>query len=105
MSLIFNFGQRGEKFTAFNINLGTNDCPRFSCACHKNNVAVRMAIKKSKPLCQVLRVLSAYAAKTKNSINLYKLNLKTKAKLRIENQTRWSSSFLMLAAFQQFSRR
>jgi hypothetical protein len=78
MSLIFNFGQRGEKFTAFNINLGTNDCPRFSCACHKNNVAVRMAIKKSKPLCQVLRVLSAYAAKTKNSINLYKLNLKKK---------------------------
>jgi hypothetical protein len=48
----FNFGKRGEKFTVFNINLGTNDCPRFSCACHKNNVAVRMAIKKSTPLCQ-----------------------------------------------------
>lgn len=28
------------------INLGTNDLPRYSCACHKNNIAVRMAIKK-----------------------------------------------------------
>jgi hypothetical protein len=28
------------------INLGTNDLPRFSCACHMSNIAVRMAIKK-----------------------------------------------------------
>ena len=42
--------REGERFNDFSIKLGTNDCPRFSCACHKNNIAVRMAIKKCKYL-------------------------------------------------------
>ena len=31
----------------FSIKLGTHEIPRFSCASHKNNIAVRMAIRKS----------------------------------------------------------
>ena len=39
----------------------------------------------------------------KFSINIYKLNISRKAKLRIESPTRWSSSFLILEAFQRAS--
>lgn len=81
------------------INLGTDEIPRYSCACHKNNIAVRIAIKKHNHISRVLVKLSKYAAKHKNSINLVKLSIKKKARLRIENKTRWSSSYLMLESF------
>ncbi|CAF1132277.1 unnamed protein product, partial [Brachionus calyciflorus] len=45
--------------------------------------------------------LSSYAAKNKNSINTCKFFIKKKARLRIENTTRWSSSFLILESFQK----
>jgi len=78
------------------LNLGTCDCPRFSCACHKSNCAVRWAIKNHPIFSRVLARLSSHASSVKNSINVYKLNISKKAKLRIESLTRWSSSFLML---------
>ena len=74
---------------------------RFSCSCHKCNIAVRWAIKKCPPLVKILAKLSKYAGTVKNSINLYKMHISKKARLRIENDTRWSSSFLMLEAFQK----
>ena len=85
----------------FMLNFGTDDFPRFSCACHKNNIAVRWAIKNHPVLSRTLAKLSAYSVSVKNSINFYKLNISEKARLRIESPTRWSSSFLMLLAFQR----
>jgi hypothetical protein len=85
----------------FMLNIGEDKCSRFGCACHKNNIAVRLAIKSHPVLSRVLAKLSSYAATVKNSINLYKLNISKKARLRIECPTRWSSSFLMLEAFQR----
>ena len=38
----------------FSIKLGTNELPRFSCANHKNNIAVRLAIKKSSSFSSLL---------------------------------------------------
>ncbi len=60
-----------------------------------------MAIKKCPSLTRVLAKLSKYAGAVKNFINLYKLHVSKKARLRIENVTRWASSFLMLEAFQR----
>jgi len=98
----YSFKSRdSEPLKCFKINLGTAECPRFSCTCHKCNIAVRMAIKKCPSLTRVLAKLSKYAGAVKNFINLYKLHISKKARLRIENDTRWASSFLMLEAFQR----
>ena len=78
------------------MELGTDKLPRYSCACHKNNIAVRWAINADKYLPRVLKNLSSYSAKHKNSINRNKLSIQKKARLRIENSTRWSSCFLVL---------
>jgi hypothetical protein len=73
--------------------------PRFNCACHKCNVAIRKAIKKCPMLVRDLANVTSFAS----SIN--KSNLKAeifnilKCRLRCENITRWSSSFLMLHAY------
>jgi hypothetical protein len=91
----------GDPIYELNINFGTNDIPRFSCACHKANIAVRLAIKKHKGLSTLLASLSCFAAKTRNSINKSHLHIDEKSRLRCENQTRWSSSFLMLESFKK----
>ena len=81
------------------IKLGTIELPRFSCAAHKMNIAVRKAILSHKPLSKMLRKLSKFAASVKHSINLSKIHLSNKCCLRCENATRWSSSFLMLWSY------
>jgi hypothetical protein len=45
----------GDPLYELIINLGSNELPRFSCACHKANVAMRIAIKKYKPFYNQLR--------------------------------------------------
>jgi len=82
-----------------NIKLGTNELPRFSCAAHKMNIAVRKAILSHKPLSKMLGKLSKFAASVKHSINLSKIHLSNKCCLRCENATRWGSSFLMLWSY------
>ena len=48
----------------------------------------------------MLRVVSAFSAKHRYSISRVKLSIERRARLRLENQTRWSSSLLMLDSFQ-----
>jgi hypothetical protein len=64
------------------INLGSNDLPRFSCACHKSNIAVRMAIKKHS-LAKKLKQLSKFAARTRRVIKLSRIHIKKNVDLRI----------------------
>jgi hypothetical protein len=44
----FDFDENAEPFFELKINLGTNELPRFSSACHKSNIAVRRAISFDK---------------------------------------------------------
>lgn len=60
------------------IKLGTYELPRFSCAAHKMNIAVRRAITSHKPLSKMLKKLSAFSAKIKHSIDLSKVHLSKK---------------------------
>lgn len=92
---------KGELITDLVINLGTDDLPRFSCASHKCNIAVRLAIKSHQNLCQTLAKLTNFAASTRRSINLIKLHTEKKSRLRCENLTRWYSSYLMLDSFRK----
>ena len=79
-----------------NINLGSDDLPRFQCANHKLNLVIRYAISKSPEINRILSELnkcnSDIKAKIKFNHNFY-LN---KCKLRLENKTRWSSSYFVL---------
>jgi hypothetical protein len=95
----FEGGERGEPIYELSIQLGTDNISRYSCACHKNNIAVRMAINNCTPFVKILSKLSRFASNYKKSINLVKISIKNKARLRIENKTRWSSTFLMLESF------
>ena len=65
-----DFVNYSEPHFCIKLNLGTDECPRFSCACHKNNIAVRWAIKNHTTLSRDLAKLSSYAGSVKNSINL-----------------------------------
>ena len=81
------------------IVLGSNHLPRFSCAAHKLNVAVRTATKSHQSFSRMLRNLSQFASSIRRSIALSKIHLTKKCQVRCENATRWSSSFLMLSSF------
>lgn len=91
----------GDPLYELHINLGSNDIPRLSCACHKANVAVRMAVKKHESFSTLLAALSKFAARTRASINQSRIHINEKSRLRCENQSRWSSSFLMLESFKK----
>ena len=81
------------------IELGTNKLPRFSCACHKTNLAVRKAIKSSKAFVNALAALNNFASKSHQSHELSSIFHDLKSRLSSENLTRWSSSFLLLWSF------
>ena len=66
------------------MELGTDKLPRYSCACHKNNIAVRWAINADKYLPRVLKNLSSYSAKHKNSINRNKLSIQKNEKFKFK---------------------
>ncbi len=65
----------------------------FSCSNHKNNIAVRMAIRKSPSLTRMLISLSRFASSVRMSTFKSRDFILKKVRLQIENTTRWSSSF------------
>ncbi|RNA33732.1 zinc finger BED domain-containing 4-like [Brachionus plicatilis] len=73
------------------VELGVNKVPRFSCACHKANLAVRHAISLHK-IGDDLKKLNLVNSQIRKSIQLNKTFNKSQA----TNATRWSSAFLML---------
>jgi hypothetical protein len=78
------------------IKLGSFDIPRFCCACHKLNLAVRHAIESHGSICKILSKINSSNATIRRSVRLNNVFAEKKCRLRIENLTRWSSSFLML---------
>lgn len=79
-----------------NINLGSSELPRISCANHKLNLCIRTAIAKHKPLNVNIRILNSYVNRIKRTIRLNEIFVNAKCRLRLENSTRWGSTFLML---------
>lgn len=88
-----------DKINFLSIELATNSVPRYSCTAHKLNLAVRSSIKMCNNFCTILTKLSQFATSIRRSNVRSKDFIKNKAKLRCENGTRWSSSYLMLESF------
>ncbi|RNA09202.1 zinc finger BED domain-containing 1-like [Brachionus plicatilis] len=77
-----------EEINILNIELGTNMIPRYSCAAHKINLAVRAAIKSCPVFSNTLTKLSKFASSIRR-FNVLSVNfIEKKAKLRCENGTR-----------------
>ena len=66
---------------------------------HKLNIALRKSIKISQTLTNLLTSLSNCASEIRMSNAKSKIFQKKKSRIRNENLTRWSSSYLMLNSF------
>ena len=78
------------------INSGADNIPRFSCANHKFNIAVRAAITVHIELTEILKNLNKANSSIRRSVSLNHAFKSEKCKLRLDNLTRWSSAYLML---------
>lgn len=87
---------KGSPIKNLKIKLGSSDLPRFCCACHKLNLAFRHAIESHGAICKILSKINSSNATIRISVKLNNVFAEKKCRLRIENLTRWSSSFLML---------
>ena len=70
--------------------------PRISCGNHKINLAVKNAIKRHETMRIQIRKLNIWVTKIRKSVELTKVFANSRCRLRLDNETRWGSSFLML---------
>ena len=70
--------------------------PRISCSNHKINLAVRSAIKNHRNMQTHLRAINIWITKIRKSVELTKVFANAKCRQRLDNDTRWGSTFLML---------
>jgi hypothetical protein len=70
--------------------------PRISCGNHKINLAVKNAIKRHETMRIQIRKLNIWVTKIRKSVELTKVFGNSRCRLRLDNETRWGSSFLML---------
>ena len=70
--------RKGSLIKDLRIKLSSNYLPRFSCACHKINIAVRKAISSHPSLCKILRDLNIKNKKIRRSLKLSKVFSKKK---------------------------
>jgi hypothetical protein len=82
--------------TDFKIKLGSSSLPLFNCANHKLNLATHAAISIHRPLVDLLKNLSKINSSIRRSVQLNKAYKENKCRVRLENFTCWSSSYLML---------
>ena len=68
----------------------------FRCANHKMNIAIREAIKMHQPILDLLKKLNKSNSHVRRSIELNSIFKNNKCRLRLENNTRWSSAYLLL---------
>ena len=95
----YDFQSNAELITCLELQIGSKRIPRFSCVCHKGNLAIRKAIKASPYFAGLLSSLSKQASKIKKSIVLSGKHHQEKSKIHREQYTRWSSSFMMLISY------
>ncbi len=70
--------------------------PRISCGNHKINLAVKNAIKRHETMRIQIRKLNIWVTKIRKSVELTKFFANSRCRRRLDNETRWGSSFLKL---------
>ncbi|RNA44646.1 hypothetical protein BpHYR1_017604 [Brachionus plicatilis] len=87
----------GSPITELNLKIGSNKIPRFQCACHKLNFAIKHAIDNHAELSNLLKDFSVSNANFRRSIRISRERKREKkCRLRLQNLTRWSSAYLMM---------
>jgi len=95
----YNLSNGNELINELTLVVGSSKYPRFSCANHKINIATRKAIKSNKQLIKIVAKLNKFSSHTHQSVidtQVFSIN---KNRLRSENITRWSSTFLLMFSF------
>lgn len=83
------------------IELGSSKLPRFSCANHKLNLAIKTAISKNNIMKIDIRKANSFIASVRKSHNLNRIFQNYNCRLRLDNATRWSSTFLSFETIQK----
>lgn len=78
------------------LEIGSNKYPRFNCAAHKINLAVRKAVESSNYLTEMIRKCSIFITNLRKSKHRYRQFKEKKCTLARQNFTRWNSTFEML---------
>jgi hypothetical protein len=95
----YNLNDGNELIEDLTLLIGSNKYPRFSCVNHKANLAIRKTIKQDKSLQRVIKKLNKYSSSTHMSVIKSREFIIKKNRLRSENLTRWSSTFLLILSF------
>ena len=82
--------------TYLSMTIGSNAIPRFNCACHKLNLAIRWAINNHNETKSMLNDISSANSSVLRIIRVSHTFRLKKCRLRTQNLTRWSSAYLML---------
>lgn len=88
-----------EPIQRLEFEIGQMNIPRFSCAAHKMNIAVRMSIRRHNEILNMLTTLSKFAGKSHRSCQLARVFEEARCRLKTMNYTRWSSAYLMMLSF------
>ena len=70
--------------------------PRFSCSCHKLNLAIKHAINNQKYLLEIIKKLNESNSTIRNTIMINRIFRDLKCRPKLDNKTRWSSALLLL---------
>ena len=81
------------------LQIGSNLIKRYSCSAHKMNISIRKAIETNSHVSEMLLELASFSSSCHHSKDKSELHSIDKCKLRTQNLTRWSSSYLMLESF------
>ncbi len=83
------------------INLGSDDVFRISCVNHKINLAIRTAIIQHPIICEIFKKLNKFCDNIRSVIVTNNVCKDLKARLRLENNTRWGSAFMLLEVYKK----
>ncbi|CAF0896779.1 unnamed protein product [Brachionus calyciflorus] len=92
----FNDLNRGQPLRDLELIIGSDVVPRFSCECHKLNLAIRKALTTQNTVCSIIRRINKSNTEIRRRVNLNRTFRLKKCRLRKENKTRWSSAYMLL---------
>lgn len=90
-----NFGPFVDS-NLFELNIGSSEVPRFNCACHVLNLVVGDAIGSHSDISDLIKQCNQVSVDVRRSVKESALFRTNRCMLRRENETRWSSTLLML---------
>ena len=73
----------GKSISKLNINLGTDDLPRYQCADHKLDIAVKTAIKMHPELTKIIQILNKSNNHFKRVCKLRKMQTTSSRKTKV----------------------